>query len=43
MAARNAVQNHSDGDMDSRYGHHTFEAEKRDVLSRWAKHVTRVS
>jgi len=40
---RNAVQNHSDGDMDSRYGHHTFEAEKRDVLSRWAKHVTRVS
>jgi integrase len=36
---RNAVQNHSDGDMDEHYGHHTFEAEKRDALDRWARHV----
>jgi integrase len=36
---RDAVQNHSGGDMDARYGHHTFEDEKRDALDRWAAHV----
>ena len=36
---RNAVQNHFDGDMDELYGHYSFEAEKRDALDRWARHL----
>jgi integrase len=36
---RNAVQNHTDGDMDQLYGHHSFEPEKRDALDRWARHI----
>ena len=30
---RNAVQNHHDGDMDERYGHHSFAQEKRAALT----------
>jgi integrase len=37
---RDAVQNHFTSDMDARYGHYTFEAEKRDALERWAAYVT---
>lgn len=36
---RNAVQNHFDGDMDELYGPYSFDAEKRDVLDRWASHI----
>jgi integrase len=36
---RNAVQNHHDGDMDELYGHYTFEAEKREALEAWARHI----
>jgi integrase len=36
---RNAVQNHYDGDMDELYGHYSFEKEKRDALTTWARHI----
>jgi len=36
---RNAVQNHHDRDMDELYGHYTFEAEKRQALESWARHI----
>jgi integrase len=36
---RNAVQNHYDDDMDSRYGHYSFLREKRQVLSDWEAYV----
>jgi hypothetical protein len=39
LDVRNAVQNHTAGSMDELYGHHTYEAEKRDALDRWAKHI----
>jgi integrase len=39
---RNAVQNHHDSDMDARYGHYSFEAEKREALVKWAEHVTEI-
>jgi hypothetical protein len=39
---RNAVQNHSDGDMDELYGHYSFQAEKRDALERWAQYIRKI-
>lgn len=36
---RDAVQNHFTSDMDAKYGHYTFEAEKRDALERWAGYI----
>jgi len=40
---RNAVQNHYDDDMDSRYGHYSFLKEKRQVLNDWESHVLTVT
>lgn len=36
---RNAVQNHTSGDMDATYGHWSFFPEKKETLERWANYI----
>lgn len=40
---RDAVQNHSAGDMDAHYGHYSFEKEKRAALEAWGARIANLT